>query len=242
MPVPDPVSMSSKEFSPLAERTIQELEARTLAVFERVRASAVWRAATDPRSSDALVRAIIREVFFSVYSYQRHTTEAGFLMIGRLPKEEFRLISTLTHHKAEEAEHNGWAHRDYLLLGGTESERAATMTPACFAVAAVWWRMGLVEDPFGYLGAEYLFEYLTAIAAQSMLLTFRDRGFGREGFAFIIDHATEDVKHTNLLRHLVGYTVTKYPASREAMLRCFDHFAQVYPVPVWEEAHARATR
>ena len=47
---------------------------------------------TDSRTPVVTVTAIIREVMWSVYAYQRHTTEAGFTMLGRLPKSETRLL------------------------------------------------------------------------------------------------------------------------------------------------------
>ena len=57
---------------------------------------------------------------------------------------------------------------------------------------------------------------------------------------FIVDHATEDVKHTNLVVHWILDIATRYPSSGESMLRAFDYFAHVYPIPVWDEALGRA--
>jgi hypothetical protein len=33
---------------------------------------------------------------------------------------------------------------------------------------------------------------------------------------------------------------TKKPQTEAAMIRCFDYFRQVYPLPVWTEAYQRA--
>ena len=70
---------------------------------------------------------------------------------------------------------------------------------------------------------------------------FRERGFKPDGFRFIIDHATEDEKHAKLIRQLICDSVTRHPETEAAMLRCFDYFKQVYPLPVWMEAYQRAT-
>jgi pyrroloquinoline quinone (PQQ) biosynthesis protein C len=113
-------------------------------------------------------------------------------------------------------------------------------SPATFAVAAVWWRMAQVEDPLGYLGAEYLFEQLTALVTQAALPIIQGRALPRDGLRFVIEHATEDVKHATFIKHLILDVATRYPDSAQAMLRCFDYFHAVYPLPVWDEAFERA--
>lgn len=232
-------SLSSTEFSTLAQETISILEERTSQVFAEVRTLDAWALVTDPTTPDDAVLAVVREIMLAVHQYQRHTTEAGFLMIGRIPKAEHRLIGALCHHKAEEAEHGLWARRDFLRLGGDARRLDDDATPACFTMASVWWRMANVEDPLGYLGAEYLFEYLTALVGAEFLEVLGRRGLRHDGLDFIVEHATEDVKHTNLLRHLVGHTVTRFPESASSMIRCFDYFRHCYPIPVWREAYER---
>lgn len=237
----DQLDQTEDRYSPQAREVVALLEARIESVYAQVRTQPYWPLLFASDTPPTLLRAIMRETFLQVYSYQRHTTEAGFLMIGRLPKHEVKLIKSTILHKTEEAEHGEWALRDYVALGGEENH-AKTVSPdaATFAVAAVWWRMALVEEPFGYFGAEYLFEYLTMKLAQPLVDQLASRGLGEEGLGFIIEHATEDVKHTRLLRHLIADSVTRYPESAAAMLRCFDYFSQVYPLPVWEAAYQRA--
>lgn len=232
---------SLARYSPLARQTIATLEQRLGAVFAEVQQHEMWRTVTAPHTPVEVVRAIVREVMLSVCWYQGHTTEAGFHMIGRLPKSEQAMLKLLMLHKVEEAEHGGWALRDYLALGGSEeTARQARISPDTFAVTAVWWRMATIENPFGYLGAEYLFEYLTMLVGAPLVRTFRSRGFDASGFRFIIEHATEDLKHSILIRSLIGDAVTRYPDSAPAMLACFDYFRAVYPMPVWSAAYRRA--
>ena len=158
-------------------------------------------------------------------------------MLGRLPKSETQLLKSLLNHKAEEASHGGWALRDYLLLGGEEDESGIHLSPACFAVVGTWWLMANEEDPFGYLGAEFLFEELTSRVCGLLVPLFKERGVRLDKIGFITEHATEDIKHSNLIRHWISDISQRYPQSRETMLRCFDYFNQVYPIPVWREAH-----
>jgi hypothetical protein len=161
-------------------------------------------------------------------------------MLGRLPKVENRWLRALLNHKAEEAEHGNWARRDYLALGGTSDQAEAEPSPPVFAVIAVWWQMARTADPLGYLGAEYLFEELTARLAADLAPALERAGLEPSGTGFVAEHATEDVKHANLIRHLIGEAVTRYPGCERSILACFDRFAQVYPLPIWREAHDAA--
>ena len=115
-------------------------------------------------------------------------------------------------------------------------------SPATFAVAAVWWRIAQHEEPLGYLGAEYLYEQLTALATKAALPIIEGRNLPRDEMRFVIEHATEDAKHATFLKHLIIDVVTRYPGSEVAMARCFDYFRQVWPLPVWKEALERAVQ
>lgn len=224
-----------------ARATFSELDRRVNTIFAQVQAWRGWTAIIDPEATPGLLLAVAREIFHAVEMYQAHTTEAGFHMFGRLPKGEVKLIQALCNHKAIEAEHGLWAAEDRrkLSLGGI-AEPTSHASPATFAVAAVWWRIAKIEEPLGYLGAEYLFEQLTALVTGAVLKVIEDRRLPAEGLRFIVEHATEDEKHATFLRHLILNTVTRYPDSADAMLRCFDYFHAVYPIPVWEEAYLRA--
>lgn len=232
---------SQGRYSARAAEVIKILDARVEDVFRQVREQPFWHTLMDAKTSNETCQRIFREVFLSIYSYQKHTTEAGFHMIGRLPKSETVMLKLTILHKVEESEHGEWALRDYELLNGNRDLAIkAPPSPATFAVAGVWWRMAVTEEPLGYFGAEYLFEYLTLVVAQPLVALFKQRGFKADGLKFIIDHATEDEKHAKLMRHLIGDAVTRYPESEAAMLRCFDYFRHVYPLPVWTEAYHRA--
>src|SRR5689334_7781190 len=104
----------------LAHPLIRQLDARIDAVVEEIRLTPYWRELISPQTPAPRIRAILRELFLSIHWYQPHTTEAGYAMLGRLPKGEQRLLKLLLLHKTEEAEHGLWALRDYLALGGDE--------------------------------------------------------------------------------------------------------------------------
>ncbi|MFM2082471.1 MAG: hypothetical protein RL380_1162 [Verrucomicrobiota bacterium] len=232
---------SQGRYSARATEVIKILDERIDDVYRQVQAQPFWHTLLDAKTSNETCLKIFREVFLAIYWYQKHTTEAGFHMIGRLPKSETVMLKLTTLHKVEESEHGEWALRDYGLLGGDKGFAIKTPpNPATFAVTGVWWRMAVAEEPLGYFGAEYLFEYLTLVVAQPLVALFKQRGFKADGLRFIIDHATEDEKHAKLVRHLICDAVTRYPESEAAMIRCFDYFRQVYPLPVWTEAYNRA--
>ncbi|AWN36374.1 iron-containing redox enzyme family protein [Methylobacterium radiodurans] len=232
-------AMPPIRYSEAAQATFCELDRRVTEIYEQVREWRGWRLISDPQTPRETILGLVREIIRSVAWYQAHTTEAGFHMFGRLPKSDVRLIQALCGHKAEEAEHGLWAHEDHAKLGGSPAAVAAPPLPATFAVAAVWWRMAQVEDPLGYLGAEYLFEQLTALVTQAALPIIAGRNLPRDGLRFVIEHATEDAKHATFLKHTIMDVVTRYPESPEAMFRCFDYFHHVYPLPVWDEALQR---
>ena len=111
---------------------------------------------------------------------------------------------------------------------------------AAFAVAGVWWELARSEIR-SYFGAEHLFERLTMCLAPQLVDTLRARGLDLREAAFLVEHATEDVKHTNLISHAVLDVATRYPHRRGAILRGFECFAQVYPI-VWRGVMARVHR
>ncbi len=227
-------------YSDHARTTLAALDARLDAVHAHVLASRPWAVLVGADSDPRLVRAFLGEVMHAVHQYQPLTTEAGFTMLGRLPKHEEKLLTSLLLHKAEEATHAAWARRDMALLGTAARRADEAMSPTTFAVAAVWHLLAQQEEPFGYLGAEYLFEALTLRVAAAAMQAASRAAIPASSIGFIVDHATEDVKHTNLLTHWILDIVTRYPASAASMLRAFDRFAAVYPLPVWSEAFQRA--
>jgi hypothetical protein len=222
------------------ERSLQAFRAlddRVAEVFQAVESWEGWKLIRDPETPPATILAFVRELYRSVCWYQPHTTEASFHMIGRLPKGEVKLMQALSTHMAEEAEHGLWAREDMAKLGEKD---LALASPATFAVAAVWWRIAQTEEPLGYLGAEYLYEQLTALATKAALPILEGRNLPRDELRFVIEHATEDAKHATFLKHHILDILTRYPGSEVAMGRCFDYFRHVWPLPVWKEALVRA--
>jgi Iron-containing redox enzyme len=233
------IVIPTTKYSDEAQSTFNQIDLSVKKVFAEVVSWRGWQFIHNSNTSREDIIRCIREIFRSVVMYQAHTTEAGFHMFGRLPKGEVRLIQALCCHKAEEAEHGIWAAEDHRKLGGA-SQAEVRSSPATFAVASAWWRMAETEEPLGYLGAEYLFEELTALVTGALLPLIEARDLPRDGFRFIIKHATEDAKHAAFLKHLILDVVTRYPNSAQAMHRCFEYFNKVYPIPVWDEAFERA--
>jgi hypothetical protein len=154
-------------------------------------------------------------------------------------------MKTLLLHKWEEVEHRVWALDGYIALGGDKSRigRETELTSlGAFAVAAVWERLSAKLDPLAYLGAEYLFEDLTARLTKLVTGSLADRGLSRQGMRFIVDHATEDERHSNLLKKLLNEVEQSSPTLRDQMLYAFDCFHQVYPMPLWLGSYERALR
>jgi len=57
---------------------------------------------------------------------------------------------------------------------------------------------------------------------------------------FIVDHAAEDEKHSNLLKKLIEEVGRDHPELAPQILFAFDCFHQVYPMPLWFGSYARA--
>lgn len=227
------------DYSDEAWLAFDEIEGGVQAIFREVESWRGWRFISNPATPRGDILAFVREMYRAVCWYQPHTTEAAFHMIGRLPKGEVKLMQVLASHKSEEAEHGLWARED---LGKLGSSDLANASPASFAVAAVWWRIATTEDPLGYLGAEYLYEQLTALATKAALPIVEARDLPRDELRFVIEHATEDAKHATFLKHHILDVVTRYPSSAASMKRCMGYFHAVWPTPVWEEAFQRVAR
>lgn len=227
----------SKHYPPEAWEAYETIDAQVQDIFRAVEAWDGWQLIQKPDTSNVAIMSFVGEIYRSVCGYQPHTTEAAFRMIGRLPKGEVKLMQALSTHKAEEAEHGLWARED---LGKLGSDAVSAASPAAFAVAAVWWRIAETEEPLGYLGAEYFYEKLTALATKAVLPLIEARDLPRDGLRFVIEHATEDAKHAAFLKHHILDIASRYPQSVPAMKRCLEYFAAVWPLPVWSEALARA--
>jgi hypothetical protein len=217
------------------------LDERIVAVVNEVKSSPVWEVICSPGSD--LIRALIREVYWEVHCYHPSTTKTGFAMLGRIDPSEIKVLRNLLLHKWEEVEHRVWALDGYLALGGDLNRIGREnqfMSPGAFAVAAVWERLSNCLPALSYLGAEYLFEDLTAKLASTVINKVKDRKLPVKGMQFITDHATEDERHSTLLKKLVIEIVARYPELQPDILYAFDCFRQVYPMPLWLGSYRRA--
>src|SRR5690242_13949811 len=191
---------------------VSSLDNRIARLLEEIEQTDVWEAVTSPNTSRPLLRAIMREVYLEIYSYQPHVIEATIAIIGRMPKTDPKMIQRMLIHQAEEADHGEMALRDYVALGGNEQyARTRDISPASFAAASVWWGLWRMADPFCYLGALYPFEGLTPIVSERVRQALRTNGFPENALEYINFHAAEDIKHANLVRKLLKYVVQTYP-------------------------------
>jgi len=216
------------------------LESRLAALTRRVEASEVYRALTDPDADAALVTGILKHVYLSIAFYQPHVTEATFTAVGRMPKSSEQLIKDMILQQVEEVEHADMALRDYARLGGDPFDVRAPMPPACMSVAAMCRMLGEHADPACYLGFMYIFEALTPVMAARVQAVMDRKAYQPEAREFIDLHATEDIRHTDMIVKAIEDLCVIRPDAGAHVLHGFDCFAQVYPVPVWNEALARA--
>ena len=114
------------------------------------------------------------------------------------------------------------------------------MSPSAFAVAAYWRMLAHKRDPFAYLGALFLFEGLTPVVAAKVREGVAGTDYPAGATEYVDFHATEDLKHQRLIRHLIDAVARANPEAREAMLHGYDCFAHVYPLPAWRAAYERA--
>ncbi len=206
-------------------------------------ASPLGRLIEHSRESHALLTATIREVYWEIHCYHPATTKAGFALLGSLSPADKKLMKALLLHKWEEVEHRVWALDGYIALGGDTSrigQEDSACSPGAFAVAAVWERIASSMHPLSYLGAEYLFEHLTAKLAVVALSSMELRSFPAEGMRFIVDHASEDQRHSAMLQKLLANVERSHPQVVEQILFAFDCFRHVYPMPLWTAAYQRA--
>lgn len=218
----------------------QALEARLEGLVGRVEGSDAYLALTDPLARPEMVAAILKHVYLSIAHYQPHVTEATFTAVGRMPKSSEQLIKDMILQQVEEVEHAHMALRDYVRLGGDPADASKPMPPACMAVAAMCHMLGEHTHPACYLGFMYIFEALTPEMAARAQRVMERAGYKAEAREFIDLHATEDIRHTDMIVKAIEDLVAIEAEAAGHVLHGFDCFAQVYPVAVWNEALARA--
>lgn len=218
------------------------LDARIAALVDRIKATDAWRFLTDPASDRDAVRRVMMEIYQEIAWYQPDVIQATVAAIGFMPRSlDPRLFKAMLAHQADEFDHGEMAVRDYVNLGGDERRcRTSRPSPASFAVAACWQQIEHRRDPFMYLGALYLFEGLTPLVTGLIKPHLRTGGIPDSALEYIEFHSTEDIKHANLVNHMIAEVVDKYPEAVEALKHGYECFEHVYPLPVWTGAFHRA--
>lgn len=221
---------------------IEKLDGYLDAIFGNLEATTCWKTLTSPDSDSKLVLRIMRELYREIAWYQPDVIEATIHVIGQLPRSvKPKRIQSMLIHQADEFDHGEMAIRDFVRLGGREEEvRHTRMSPSSHAVAAYWLMLAHKRDPFAYLGALYMFEGLTPRISADVLGGLAKLDFPQEATEFGEFHATEDIKHQNLVKHLIKTVAEEHPESVSAMFHGIDCFSYVFPVPIFEASYTRA--
>jgi hypothetical protein len=221
-------------------RFIRILDERVETLFRAVEASPCWSELHASHTPCERVTIVLREMLLSVHWYQSHTSEAEHLMLKRLPRRALRTVEHLYNRKTEARGYGRWALGDYLALGGDQkTAKMLPPDPTVFAVASVWWHLVQVEDTWACLGADYLFENLMSRVAQPVIETLRRRGISETELPFLVQHAVENAPHRYPIREVIVEAVTRFPDAEVSILRGFDYFRQVFPLPLWGLAYER---
>ena len=219
------------------------LDARIATLLTEIEASELWKTLTSPKTKPEFIRLLLREVYLEITSYQPHVIEAAIASIGQMPRSmPVRMVKAMLRHQAEEFDHGEMALRDYVALGGSEdyARQQHRISPASFAVSAVWWMITKLRDPFAYLGALYPFEGLTPIISQRVMAILANKDFPGEAQEYLTFHSTEDEKHAALVKAMIEEAVRRYPEAYDSVVEGMERFLAVYPLPVWETAYRRA--
>lgn len=224
---------------------IEHLDGRIGDVLQEIEASQIWASLTSPTATPNFIRAVMREVYLEIVSYQPHVIEAAIASIGQMPRSmPVRMVKAMLRHQAEEFDHGEMALRDYVALGGNEeyARNNLQISDASFAVSAVWWMITKLRDPFAYLGALYPFEGLTPIISARVKTVLAAKSYPADALEYIEFHSTEDIKHSNLVKALIEETVQRYPEAEQSIRDGLERFLAVYPMPVWNTAFERAQK
>lgn len=222
---------------------VARLQARMAQVLAAVEQQEFWRVVTSPQADAELLNEVMRQLFLEIFSYQEHAIEGAITAIAQMPRTmPVRMIKAMLRHQAEEFDHGEMALRSFVALGGDEQHARSRhrMSPAAYSVAAVWRTLGVLREPFAYLGALYPFEGLTPIVCSRVKAVLEQRGFQADALEFLEFHATEDPKHTELVTHLIEEVVARFPEAEPSVMEGLERFLAIYPIPVWDTAYRRA--
>jgi hypothetical protein len=220
---------------------IDYLKAGIASLVGEIEREPAWRALTDSTTPPALVRAVMSEIYAEIAAYQPDVIESTIAVIGQFPRSlNPKKIRAMLVHQAEEWDHGEMAVHDYVGLGGPGHEVRGRMTPTAFATAAFWQMLAHKRMPFAYLGAIYLFEGLTPLVTGNIKQHLVRQGFGESSLEYIQFHSTEDIRHAKVIDAMIRGVVEQFPEKADEVRFGFDAFRQVYPLPGWRAAAARA--
>ena len=227
--------------SQTALETLDYLKTGIRSLVAEIEREAAWRMLTDADTPPALVQSVMREIYAEIAAYQPDVISATIAVIGEFPRSlDAKTVRAMLVHQAEEWDHGEMAVRDHVGLGGREAEVRARMTPTAFATAAFWRMLAHKRMPYAYLGAIYLFEGLTPLVTGNIKPHLRDQGFDESSLEYIEFHSTEDIRHAKVIDAMIRRVVQQFPHSAAEVTFGFDAFRQVYPLPGWRAAVARA--
>jgi hypothetical protein len=83
---------------------------------------------------------------------------------------------------------------------------------------------------------------LTPTVTDLVKSRLRAKGMGDSSLEYVEFYSTEDIKHANLVNHMIAQAVRKFPECAEAVKHGYECFEAVYPLPVWRCAFQRAMR
>ncbi len=231
--------MSQNTIAPPKSISI-ELESHLESLIHDIEKSACYRAVMADDSDPKLVTSILKNIYLAISWYQPHVTEATFTAVGRMPKSSEQMIKSMILQQVEEVEHADMALRDFSRLGGDLSVAEKPASPACMAVAAMCRFLGEHCHPASYLGFMYIFEALTPVMASRVQAVMTRLNYDASAREFVDFHAEEDIRHTDMVVGMIEDINAIAPEAAGHVLHGFDSFAQVYPIPVWDEALLRA--
>ncbi|QCI66759.1 hypothetical protein [Phreatobacter stygius] len=219
--------------SAAALAVFDEIDSRVVDVFANIHGWRGWKFISNRHAPKPQSLALAREIMDFIGWYQAHRAEACLTLANRLEANEAEIVRALCD---DTADRRPGAEDDHASLLGQP------LTPACFAVAAVHGRIAETDDGLGLIGADYLFEQLTALITQAAQPISEARDRPNDGMSLAIKRAASNAGRANLARQLILDVATRSPESAKAMLRGLDCFRVVYPLPVWDEAYERALR
>ena len=218
------------------------LEHQTAELLTEIQGQEFWSAIMCREADPHLVKNVMKEVYAEIVGYQPYAIEAAIASIAQFPRSvKPTLIKAMLAHQADEFDHGEMALRDFVGLGGSEHViRNKRMSAEAFAVSAVWWMIAHQRDPLAYLGALYLFEGLTPTVTRLVKSKLKAKGFTSKSLEYVEFHSTEDIKHANLVHHVISEIAQTFPDSIESIKYGFECFRAVYPIPLWRAAFRRA--